>query len=280
MQLHSRLPLFSAFSLLCAACGDHEMMSTSSHAVCATEEIDAFEAKLVTDGVVVIPNVFSLDEIASYRGEYDRLFAHLLEQTKVLPKKSLEYISAFEKKAYGTKHYWDYEGTQILELAPGRYDFTWGMDQDVFASEHFQNQEPVRTLMNRLLAPDFTHMSGALPSMSSSANGPWHRDTYPLFSNDDHGYVTTGLPEFYYTILIPLVKLTKENGTTEFIVGSHKKTYQQAVSENLPHFQADVEPGSVIVFNGKIYHRGRENKTDVDRPVLYQVYHKKWYNDY
>ena len=37
--------------------------------------------------------------------------------------------------------------------------------------------------------------------------------------------------------------------------------------------------GSALFFNGKTNHRGSANKSKEDRPVVYQVFHKMWYND-
>jgi ectoine hydroxylase-related dioxygenase (phytanoyl-CoA dioxygenase family) len=36
---------------------------------------------------------------------------------------------------------------------------------------------------------------------------------------------------FYFNVLLPLVRLTKENGSTEFILGSHKSTYNESIDK-------------------------------------------------
>ena len=66
-----------------------------------------------------------------------------------------------------------------------------------------------------------------------SQDGPWHRDTYNLNgpSNPDGSYddsLVMKLSPFYYTCLIPLDDITEENGRTEFLVGSHHHTYEEA----------------------------------------------------
>ena len=43
--------------------------------------------------------------------------------------------------------------------------------------------------------------------------------------------------------------------------------------------QACAEPGDVILFNGKILHRGRANVSDQGRGVLYVSHTKRWYDD-
>ena len=59
------------------------------------------------------------------------------------------------------------------------------------------------------------------------------RDTYNLNgpSNPDGSYddsLVMKLNPFYYTCLIPLDDITEDNGRTEFIVGSHCLTYNEA----------------------------------------------------
>jgi ectoine hydroxylase-related dioxygenase (phytanoyl-CoA dioxygenase family) len=43
--------------------------------------------------------------------------------------------------------------------------------------------------------------------------------------------------------------------------------------------QACAKPGDVILFNGKILHRGRANVSDKSRGVLYVSHTKRWYDD-
>lgn len=94
-----------------------------------------------------------------------------------------------------------------------------------------------------------------------------------------HQSIDIRLPAFYYTVLIPLVPMTMENGATEFIPGSHKMPCQEAIDSD-QRFHAVAEPGSIVVFDGRICHRGLSNESPDDRTVLYMVWTKKWYNDY
>ena len=82
---------------------------------------------------------------------------------------------------------------------------------------------------------------------------------------------------FYFTILIPLVNLNKLNGTPEFIIGSHKKTYKESKKDI--HEQFNVNIGDAIIFDGRIFHRGRANNSDNSRPIIYIVIHRNWYTE-
>lgn len=49
--------------------------------------------------------------------------------------------------------------------------------------------------------------------------GHWHRDIYSLFDDEQ---IDISLPDWYFTLLIPLVPVNAVNGATEFILKSHK----------------------------------------------------------
>ena len=85
-------------------------------------------------------------------------------------------------------------------------------------------------------------------------DGPWHRDTYNLNgpSNTDGSYddsLVMKLKPFYYTCLIPLDDITEENGRTEFLVGSHHHTYNEAkgglISEFFFYFCSNLQTEGV-----------------------------------
>ena len=110
----------------------------------------------------------------------------------------------------------------------------------------------------------------------------YFRDTYNLNgpSNPDGSYddgLVMKLKPFYYTCLIPLDDISEENGRTEFIHGSHCLTYQEAKdNERVKH---DVEAGSVLVFDGRIFHRGCAHPSSTPRQIIYLVFHRDWYVD-
>merc|ERR1711998_205714 len=93
------------------------------------------------------------------------------------------------------------------------------MDSGCFGKPDFHEPPLLALLMRRALKFSYSHYAGALPSKASSHVGPWHRDTYDLFEDDA---IDVKLPPYYYTVLIPLVELTLENGATEFLIGSHQ----------------------------------------------------------
>jgi len=245
-----------------------------------------YSRKLDDDGVVVIPNVFTVSQIERFRDASKKSFEEVKVAIEKRSKKEMNYITAFDRVYHNKKHYYDLnDGSIIIELAKGRYDYTFDTAQGVFASDEFMNPEPIQTLMRMKLRSQYTHFAGTVPAVGMSDDGPWHRDLYPLFDTGedpsgkyDDSIEVKIMPPIYYTVLIPLEKVTAHNGATEFISGSHRLSYEESIDRL--RFQPDVEVGSVLLFDGRVFHRGRANQSEDPRMVLYQVYHKKWYQDY
>ena len=68
-----------------------------------------------------------------------------------------------------------------------------------------------------------------------------------------------------------------ENGATEIMFGSHQLASHDFDQCDVK--QVTVPLGGALVFNGKLNHRGSANQSEQERPALYMVFHKKWYND-
>lgn len=249
-------------------------------------DLEDYAKKLDTDGVVVIPQVFSHVQLQQFESAANEKFHEVKRIVSVSQSITKEYITAYDKIYYNKKSYYDLpDGTSIIEIAKGRYDFRLNTAEGVFATNEFLNPTPVQQLIKMKLKSHYSCIVGAVPAVPLSDNGPWHRDIYPLFDDGDgnngcydDSIETKIMPPFYYTLLIPLENITLFNGSTEFILSSHKSSYEE--SKTLPRLQVEAEAGSVILFDGRVFHRGRENQSTESRMVLYQVYHKNWYNDY
>lgn len=248
--------------------------------------IDEFVRQLREDGVVVLEDVYTETQFAEIVSQYQDLYR---EFQNALPK--LEWmVNKFhrtdtptyklDKRLYDKVPMasWGEDGSAI-HLGQGRYDFSSKarFGQGALGSVWFRYPGPVRQLVERVLGGDWKDFVGALPSHAQSATGGWHRDIYSLFESEE---IDIGLPPFYLTMLIPLVELTPENGATEFIRGSHRQTIGQAVAaQDHGRFLAAARPRSIVIFDGRVIHRGGPNSTNEDRPVLYQTFTKRWYYD-
>jgi len=263
-------------------------------------DLEALADALHTDGVVVLPNVYSEDQIEVFREAHEenlRTIQNLISETEAVQK---PYRHDFDRKRYYVMPHYEIRDEktgqwhEIIEISPGRLDYTFGMNGDddddddeekssggeianVFGSVEFQRPKILADLMDKMLRADYRSYAGALPSAGKSREGPWHRDILLLFDDET---VDINLPHpYYFTVLIPLVTVGEENGATEFLLGSHRTTCAEALEKTTPSFKACAEPGSIVVFDGRICHRGGRNRTDGDRAVLYMVWTKMWYDD-
>ena len=231
--------------------------------------------ELETNGFTVLHHVLSPQDIqelsTNFHKAKEKAF-HIIEGSPPV----VRHFS--ENNTQNQSIYWKTDRELILQAGKGRYDFYRGFQDDFFHSDRVLHNQTLEALMRNLMIDEFTNYSGVVHSTVGSLDQYWHRDTHTLTNFGSDGSKLVTMDDFYFTILIPItVPFTKENGTTEFLVGSHR--LPSSDFDKCPHAQVEVPLGSVLVFNGKINHRGRANLSDEDRPALYLVYHKKWYND-
>ena len=164
----------------------------------------------------------------------------------------------------------------ILQAGEDRYDLWKGFADQI--PDHILSNTYIEELMKKLLLNNYAKYSGVIMSNPGSKDQYFHRDTDCLQNLGSDGRLLVQLDPFYYTVLIPIsVDMTIMNGTTEFMVGSHLKPSSEF--DGLPLMQSVVPVGSAVIFDGKINHRGKANNSNDERPCIYQVYHKRWYND-
>ncbi len=237
--------------------------------------LETAKEELHVQGFTIVENLFTEEEIDQMSSRFELIKEKALEIVANTPP--LERLFAEVNQAQKS-WYWKTDRELILQAGHGRYDFAQGFSKDLFASTASLKNEMLNSLMTEMMGGEFTSYSGIIHSTKGSADQYWHRDTNTLDNFGSDGSKLVALDDFYFTILIPItVPFTLENGTTEFVVGSHKLSSTDA--ENCPKAQLEVPIGSALVFNGKIIHRGKANNSLEDRPGLYIVYHKKWYND-
>lgn len=85
---------------------------------------------------------------------------------------------------------------------------------------------------------------GLLPLLPGGKPGVWHRDIITLFDDESH---TLSLPNFYYTVFIPI---DVKNQATDFVLGSHWPEYKKSnyVYQTITH-----NINEMIIMNGKTY---------------------------
>ena len=75
---------------------------------------------------------------------------------------------------------------------------------------------------------------------------------------------------------MPLCEFTRANGPTEFRVGSHVKASVVRAPQEL---MLTCPLGSVVLFDGRVFHRGGANGSGCAREVLFVNVCRHWYRD-
>ncbi|MCS5710821.1 phytanoyl-CoA dioxygenase family protein [Candidatus Berkiella aquae] len=229
--------------------------------------------ELNNNGVTIIPQVYSQQEIEAFQIALNPVVQKIesLMKTPGIPR----YFNNDGKKT--ASYYWQIDNDLVLQAGPGRFDTRYQLNKGIFADSHFQHNPIIEKLIQKVLHSRYTNYTGVVFAAPGSGDQYWHRDTDNIADSDIDGTQLVRMDDFYFTVLIPLVNMNKENGTTEFMLTTHRKTMEEYPLAKTAQF--DLKAGDVIIFNGKINHRGRANLSQSPRPVLYNVYYKKWYND-
>lgn len=130
----------------------------------------------------------------------------------------------------------------------------------------------VMKLLDQFLGPDFLIDSftcvSALPGAGEQRR---HLDHAELFPGSPGLEASLGC--YAATLVVPLVDLTAETGTTRLFPGSHVG-------------RADPEPtdpllprGSCFIMDYRLLHQGMANVSQAQRPVLFIVYARPWFTD-
>lgn len=119
---------------------------------------------------------------------------------------------------------------------------------------------------------------GAVISLPGAKEQAIHRDNPNVYARGGTDMMAQGLP-YAITVGIPLVKTDELCGGTCFWPGTHLNDvlvkdlrYKESVS-------SFCDLGSIILFDYRILHQGLANKSNVIRPMLYNVYSRPWFRD-
>lgn len=219
---------------------------------------DCFVDEMQNDGVSVIKKMIDPEKIKILVQEINSIRDYINKK-----------ISNMERPL--KKH------TDITERYLDRLDFRCGFTAEIF----HQVAEPISEIIKKM-SPliDFNHYWGAIPSLAGAGPTNIHRDIYSLLNTTENVnlcHLDVQLPPYYFTVLIPLVEITRENGPTEFIKGSHK--IEIVDEKNAEIYAPLTSPGDIVIFEGRTLHRGSANHSQHERMVAYITYTAEWYHD-
>ncbi|MBT5571097.1 MAG: phytanoyl-CoA dioxygenase [Alphaproteobacteria bacterium] len=133
----------------------------------------------------------------------------------------------------------------------------------------------IQPLINSLLGGDVILGSVvAVTSLPGAEDQEFHIDMPLLFGGED---VDVRVPSYCLTLVLPLVDMNAENGTTAFYPGTHKSVLDEPA--DLDPVFPDVPVGDAILFDARVWHYGTANVSSAPRPVFYNSYQRSWFRD-
>lgn len=114
----------------------------------------------------------------------------------------------------------------------------------------------------------------AVVALGGSQEQHIHRDHPWLFEN----VMDTLVPTYGIKMIIPLVDLNEEHGTTRMWPGSHVVFDDKAL--NISPVDPQIAVGSCMLMDYRVMHGGTLNRSERVRPILYNNYYRPWFRDY
>jgi ectoine hydroxylase-related dioxygenase (phytanoyl-CoA dioxygenase family) len=92
----------------------------------------------------------------------------------------------------------------------------------------------------------------------------------------------TGVPPHGIISFWPMLDMRAEHGPTRFVCGTHVECFasEEECERRTKTIAPTADAGAAILFDMRLKHAGGENRSDVQRPVLYITYVRPWYKDY
>ena len=122
---------------------------------------------------------------------------------------------------------------------------------------------------------------GSVVALPGADDQAIHLDHPPLFQND-----LPNLPPYALTMVIPLVDLSEQTGSTAIWEGSHRGEGRFDRLRKLmdtPDFSDASIPmaarGDAYLMDYRVIHGGTANRSEMPRPILYIVYSRPWFQD-
>ncbi len=214
--------------------------------------------EILNAGVFVFKNMIKIEQIVELKIQTDKVREIVLSK-----------ISSMERPV--NIH------SDIVERELGRLDYRCGFNASIFD----EIAAPIDAIIKEASPKiDFNRYWGLLTALGGAGPTNMHRDVYPFLNTTEGVNLDThelNLPPYYFTVLMPLVVITKENGPTEFIKYSQREKIVDVTKSDI--YAPLTIPGDVVIFDGRIMHRGSANHTKDERILAYITYVANWYHD-
>lgn len=155
-----------------------------------------------------------------------------------------------------------------------------------FSITDFYAHEKIIPLIKYLLGHKTILSSvGAVIALPNAKLQHLHQDGAIFDPYDNPNFVrhVPLLPPFAITLVVPLVPLDSQNGTTRIFPGTHLLPSSIATSldfDALPACEPHTLLGDCYLMDYRVFHQGLPNHSNQVRPIMYNIYTCPWYRDY
>ena len=168
---------------------------------------------------------------------------------------------------------------ELAPRGPRRYSIS------TFQSPTLRNNPMLHTLMETALqpgGPSSCWSEETVISLPGAAEQRIHVDAGHLY--DPH-LTSSHLPCYHYSCFIALCDQTPLTGNTAFALGTHathgggwESTAHWEFPAATAFVDAYLKAGSCVIFDSRLYHRGRANTSNQVRPIYGLMYANSWFN--
>ncbi|EFL89253.1 phytanoyl-CoA dioxygenase family protein [Ahrensia sp. R2A130] len=209
-----------------------------------------------------------LDEAAELFGRNGTLIMENAFSTAHIERMREAYLSQYGSYLSSANH------DDTLRVGDKRFMVTLAMNAP-FDEPDFFAAKPIMPVVKRLLSDDAILGSyTCVTSLPGSKDQRMHKDHSALFPEAGE----MALPPFAMTMIVPLVDLTEETGTTRLVPESHR--ISSSASKSMPHVDPHLTIGSAFLMDFRLSHRGLANRSLHPRPIVSMVYQRPWFRDY
>lgn len=175
----------------------------------------------------------------------------------------------------GYGHYFrDLEAPAALVVGNKRRQITVAVEGGFNSPEFYANHR-IFSLLNYLLGDDM--VMGSMAAVFATPGAQAQRD-HRDFPNIYDGFGDAVRPPYAVTVAVPLVPLDELTGSTRLWVGTH---LGGGIDAN--HKSGPVVPmialGDCYFIDYRLLHGGMPNRSNIVRPIMLNIYFRKWFRD-
>ncbi len=179
-------------------------------------------------------------------------------------------------KAYCKRHqhcFQDKPSNQVYLVGEKRYKIAIELSSP-FDSSLLCTHPLILAVIKHLLGDDVILASfSSVTSLPSAPDQHRHRDHPMLFG----AAIDVIIPCYAIKLIIPLVKLDNETGTTRMWPGTHLNLDNTKHQDSI---DLQVPTGDCILMDYRLSHQGLANQSKQVRPILYVSYTRPWFQDF